>query len=441
MIKITKFGGSSVASADQFRKVKAIIEADPSRRFVVVSAVGKRDSQDNKITDLLYLVVAHRTYHVDCEPLLNDIKKRFVDIAEDLGLSYPMAERFDEFAAGIKGWSKEYIVSRGEWFTAQLMSEYLGLPFVDAADVVVFHHDGTIDMSRTVDRVQEAVVRAGEFVMPGFYGATVDGEIRLLSRGGGDITGSIIARALDADLYENWTDVSGFLSADPHIVDHPRAIRRITFDEMRELSYMGANVLHEEAVFPVREANIPIAILNTNHPEAEGTIIRETAEEGEDEPLITGVAGKRDFLSVHVAKTHMSDAVGTLRRTLSIFERYGISIEHVPTGIDSFGIVVNGADVKDKIYSIVADIQKEVQPDEVKVIDELALISVVGRNMSARPGTSGRLFKTLGDAGINVRMITQSSQEINIILGVDNKNFEPAIKAIYGAFVEEKKVQ
>ncbi|MDD3485139.1 MAG: aspartate kinase, partial [Atopobiaceae bacterium] len=434
-------GGSSVASADQFRKVKAIIEADPSRRFVVVSAVGKRDSQDNKISDLRYLVVAHRTYHVDCEPLLNDIKKRFVDIADDLGLSYPMSERFDEFAAGIKGWSKEYIVSRGEWFTAQLMSEYLGLPFVDAADVVVFHHDGTIDMSRTVDRVQEAVVRAGEFVMPGFYGATVDGEIRLLSRGGGDITGSIIARALDADLYENWTDVSGFLSADPHIVDHPRAIRRITFDEMRELSYMGANVLHEEAVFPVREANIPIAILNTNHPEAEGTIIRETAEEGEDEPLITGVAGKRDFLSVHVAKTHMSDAVGTLRRTLSIFERYGISIEHVPTGIDSFGIVVNGADVKDKIYSIVADIQKEVQPDEVKVIDELALISVVGRNMSARPGTSGRLFKTLGDAGINVRMITQSSQEINIILGVDNKNFEPAIKAIYGAFVEEKKVQ
>ncbi|MCI1665012.1 MAG: aspartate kinase [Atopobiaceae bacterium] len=438
MIKITKFGGSSVASAAQFRKVKSIIEADPSRRFVVVSAVGKRDKSDNKITDLLYLVNAHRTYHVSCVPLLADIEQRFVDIADELDLDYPMAERFEEFSSHIADYSPEYVVSRGEWFTAQLMSEYLGLPFVDAADVIVFHHDGTLDLARTNDRVHEAVVRVGRFVMPGFYGATVDGEVRLLDRGGGDITGSILARALEADLYENWTDVSGFLSADPRIVSHPRAIRRITFDEMRELSYMGANVLHEEAIFPVREANIPIAILNTNRPQDAGTIIRETAEEGEDEPLITGIAGKRDFLAVHVSKTHMSDAVGVLRRTLAIFERYGVSIEHIPTGIDSFGVVVNGSDVKDSIYSIVADIQKEIEPDEVKVIDELALISVVGRNMSSRPGTSGRLFGTLGDAGINVRMITQSSQEINIIMGVNNKDFERTIRVIYDAFVSEE---
>jgi aspartate kinase len=437
MIKITKFGGSSVASAGQFRKVKGIIEADPARRFVVVSAVGKRDSTDNKITDLLYLVNAHRTYHVDCAPLLSDIEGRFVEIADSLGLTYPIAQKFEDFSRHIADYSPEFVVSRGEWFTAQLMSEYLGLPFIDAADVIVFHHDGSLDLARTNDRVHDVVARTGHFVMPGFYGATVDGEIRLLDRGGGDITGSILARALEADLYENWTDVSGFLSADPRIVDHPRAIRRITFDEMRELSYMGANVLHEEAIFPVREANIPIAILNTNRPDDAGTIIRETAAQGEDEPLITGIAGKRDFLAVHVTKTHMSDAVGVLRSTLSIFERYGISIEHLPTGIDSFGVVVNAADVKDKIYAIVADIQREIVPDEVKVIDELALISVVGRNMSSRPGTSGRLFGTLGEAGINVRMITQSSQEINIILGVNNRDFEQTIRVIYSSLVSE----
>lgn len=438
MIKITKFGGSSVADAGQFKKVKRIIESDPARRFVVVSAAGKRSSDDNKITDLLYLVDAHRTYHVDCAALLDDIKRRFVDIAGELSLSYPIAEEFDRFAANIQQYSTEYIVSRGEYFTAQLMSEYLGLPFADAADYVVFHHDGSLDMERTCARIHDLVVRDGSFVLPGFYGATVEGEIKLFSRGGGDISGSIVARALDADLYENWTDVSGFLTADPRIVKRPRAIRRITFDEMRELSYMGASVLHEEAIFPVREANIPIAILNTNHPEDAGTIIRETTEDGDDEPPITGIAGKKDFLTVHVSKTHMSNSVGLLRRALSIFERYGVSIEHVPTGIDSFGVVVNGADVRDTIYSIVADIQHELEPDEVKVIDELALVSVVGRNMSNRPGTSGKLFHTLGERGINVRLITQSSQEINIIFGVNNADFERTIECVYETFLGEE---
>ena len=394
MIKITKFGGSSVADAGQFKKVKRIIEADEGRRFVVVSAAGKRNSDDNKITDLLYLVDAHRTYHVDCTPLLEDIKQRFVGIASELGLKYPMAEKFDEFAANIKGYTTEYIVSRGEYFTAQLMSEYLGLPFADAADYVRFHHDGTLDMQRTCDRIHDLVVREGSFVLPGFYGATAEGDVRLFSRGGGDITGAIVARALNADLYENWTDVSGFLTADPRIVKRPRSIRRITFDEMHELSYMGASVLHEEAIFPVREANIPIAILNTNHPEERGTIIQERVESSEDDP--------------------------------------------VPTGVDSFGVVVNSADVKDKIYSIVADIQRELKPDEVKVIDQLALISVVGRNMSNRPGTSGRLFYELGKKDINIRLITQSSQEINIIFGVNNSDFEDTIRAVYDAFLDEE---
>ena len=437
MIKITKFGGSSVADAGQFKKVKRIIESDDARRFVVVSAAGKRNSGDNKITDLLYLVDAHRTYHVDCTPLLDDIKQRFVDIATELNLSYPMAEKFDEFAAGIQTHSTEYIVSRGEYFTAQLMSEYLGFPFADAADYVRFHHDGTLDMERSCERIHDLVVREGCFVLPGFYGATAEGDVKLFSRGGGDISGSIVARALNADLYENWTDVSGFLTADPRIVPRPRAIRRITFDEMHELSYMGASVLHEEAIFPVREANIPIAILNTNHPEERGTIIQERVEPEEGDPVITGIAGKKDFLTVHVSKTKMSNSVGVLSAALNIFERYGVSVEHVPTGIDSFGIVVNGADVKDKIYAIVADIQHEIKPDEVKVIDELALISVVGRNMSNRPGTSGRLFDELGKKGVNIRLITQSSQEINIIFGVNNADFERTIRVVYDAFLDE----
>lgn len=437
MIKVSKFGGSSVAEASQFKKVKSIVKADPDRRFIVVSAAGKRFSGDNKLTDLLLLVNAHIEYHVDCTSLLKTIEQRFVDIRDELGLKYPIEEKFEEFSSVVSSLSPEYIVSRGEWFTGQLMAEYLGIPFVDAADVIVFHHDGTVDMERTATRVKDAAARLGGFLLPGFYGSTVDGTLKLFQRGGGDITGAILARCLDAGVYENWTDVSGFLAADPRIVDNPRSIHRITFDEMRELSYMGASVLHEEAIFPVREVGIPIAIKNTNDPHAEGTIISEEATDDSVEHLITGIAGKKDFLCVYVKQNHMSTAVGVLRRVLSIFERYGVSIEHVPTGIDSFGVVVNAADVHDCLYSIVGDIQEEVQPDEVRVIDGLALITVVGRNMSKRVGTSGRIFSTLGENGINIRLITQSSQEINIIFGVDNAEFERAIRTIYLAFADE----
>ena len=440
LIKVAKFGGSSVADAGQFKKVRDIVRADRDRRYVVVSASGKRFSGDNKITDLLLLVNAHIAYHVDCTQLLEDIEQRFIEIARELKLSYPIAQKFEEFSSVITSLSPEYIVSRGEFFTAQLMAEYLGLPFLDAADAIVFRHDGSVDMERTQSQIREAVQRLGSFVLPGFYGATVDGTIKLFQRGGGDITGAILARCIDAGVYENWTDVSGFLSADPRIVDDPRTIHRITFDEMRELSYMGATVLQEEAIFPVREVGIPIQIKNTNDPERRGTIIRETAEEGSREHLITGIAGKKDFVIVHISKAHMSNSVGIIRRALGIFERYDVSVEHIPTGVDSFGIVVNGADVKDKIYLIVNDLQHELQPDAVNVIDKLALISVVGRNMSRRPGTSGRVFGALGEAGINIRMITQSSQEISIILGVTNEDFERAINVIYQAFVANEMV-
>jgi aspartate kinase len=290
-------------------------------------------------------------------------------------------------------------------------------------------------MERTATCVRDAAVRLGSFVLPGFYGSTVDGTVRLFQRGGGDITGAILARCIDASVYENWTDVSGFMAADPRIVENPRSIHRITFDEMRELSYMGASVLQEEAIFPVREVGIPIQIKNTNDPEARGTVIRETAAEREREHLITGIAGKKDFMSVHIQKAHMSNSVGFLKRALAIFERYGVSVEHVPTGVDSFGVVVNGADVKDSIYSITSDLQHELKPDAITVFDKLALISVVGRNMSRRAGTSGRIFGVLGEAGINIRMITQSSKEISIILGVNNDDFERAIKVIYEKFV------
>ena len=440
MIKVAKFGGSSVADAGQFKKVRDIVRADRDRQYVVVSASGKRFSDDNKITDLLLLVNAHISYHVDCSQLLKDIEERFVEIADELGVKYPIAEKFEEFSSVIKSLSPEYIVSRGEWFTARLMAEYLGMPFLDAADVIVFHHDGTVDMERTQTRLKDAAVRLGRFVLPGFYGATVDGTIELFKRGGGDITGAIVARCLDATVYENWTDVSGFLSADPRVVDNPRTIHRITFDEMRELSYMGASVLQEEAIFPVREVGIPIQIKNTNDPEKQGTIIRETAEDNEREHLITGIAGRKNFMAVHIQKAHMSDKVGFLRQALSVFERYGVSIEHVPTGVDSFGVVVNGADVRESIYYIVSDLQQELKPDVINVVDQLALISVVGRNMNRRAGISGRVFGSLGEAGINIRMITQSSQEISIIMGVNNSDFERAINVIYRSFVEGEMV-
>lgn len=435
MIKVSKFGGSSVADASQFKKVASIVAADPERRFVVVSAAGKRTKSDNKITDLLLLVNAHIQYGVDCSSLLETIEQRFVEIAQELDLSFPVHEEFVRLVEGIRDASPEYVVSRGEWFTGQLMAEYLGMPFVDAAKTVVFHHDGTVDMERTQMRLREAAIHnGGSFLLPGFYGATVDGQIKLFKRGGGDITGAILARCIDAGLYENWTDVSGFLAADPRIIDKPRGIHRITFEEMRELSYMGASVLQEEAIFPVREVNIPIQIKNTNAPDEFGTIIRETANEHAREHLITGIAGKKDFVGIYVQRAHMSNEVGCVRRALSILENYGVSVEHIPTGVDSFSIVVNGADVKDSIYSIVADIQRDLKPDSINVLPGLSLISVVGRNMSRRAGTSGQIFGALGEAGINIRMITQSSQEISIIVGVQNEDFEKAIEVIYDRF-------
>ncbi len=438
MIKIAKFGGSSVADAEHFKKIKAIVDADPARRFVVVSACGRRFKEDTKVTDLLYLVNAHTKYHVSCDELLDDIGQRYFDIADELGLDYPIRDEFAAFAERARSgsYTTEELVSRGEYFTALLMAEYLGLPFLDAKDVVAFHHDGTLSMRRTAELVEERGNQGG-FVMPGFYGATKEGQIKLLDRGGGDISGSILAKCLNADVYENWTDVSGFYSADPRIVPNAGPIARITYEELRELSYMGASVLHEEAVFPVREAGIPLVIKNTNAPEDPGTIISETADEGQEEPIITGIAGKCDFVAINVARDRTKPRVGFMRRALSVFERYGVSVEHMPTGVDRFGAVVQESEVHDSLYSLVGDIEKEVEPLEIEVVSDLALIATVGRNLRGRAGLSGHLFGKLGEAGVSVRMISQSCDEINIIIGVDQKDFALAIRTIYDAFSDE----
>ena len=437
MLKITKFGGSTVANAQQFAKVKAIIEADPARRFVVVSASGRENKKDNKVTDLLYLIEAHLKYSVDHMPLFELIKERFISIKNDLNLSFPIE---DELASLEKELNKsiniDYLVSRGEYLTAKLMAEYLGFPFVDAKKLITFRYDGKIDYEATKYRLEAFLKKNDRFVIPGFYGSLPDGTVKVMTRGGSDITGSILARLLDADVYENWTDVSGILMADPRIVKNPKRIHTITYSELRELSYMGASVLHEEAIFPVKEKNIPIHILNTNHPEEGGTIIVEE-DDSKSKQVITGIAGKKNFTVVAIYKNHMSDEVGIIRRALEVFEHYRISIEHIPSGIDSFSIVVNTEDVKDVIYDIVGDIKRACNADSVKVIDGISLIATVGRHMMYRPGISGQLFATLGRNDINIRMIAQGSDEINIVVGVEDKDFEKTIKAIYEEFVVE----
>lgn len=437
MIKITKFGGSSVANAKQFQKVKQIVEADPSRRYVVVSAPGKRNSSDNKITDLLYLLDAHRQYHVDASNVYRLIRQRFVDIKTELGLKQPIEKKLDTFYTHLNQYTQAEIVSRGEYFCAKLMAEYLGYQFVDAKGIIRFHLDKTIDMEATAKKLQAKMAQYDNFVFPGFYGSTSNNQIQVFSRGGGDITGSILARCLNADMYENWTDVSGFLMADPKIVDHPKQITHITYSELRELSYMGASVLHEEAIFPVKEVNIPIHILNTNHPEEQGTIIQERTAI-KNPYAITGIAGKEGFVSIYVYKKHMSSEVGYIRKLLSILEMYNVSVEHIPSGIDSFSVVVNKSDVQESLYEILARIKNELKPDEIHTEENLALISTVGKSMSDSPGVAGKLFKALGDKNINIRMIAQSSDEINITIAVKKEDFQETIRTIYEAFVTKE---
>ena len=436
MLKITKFGGSSCASAEQFRKVRAIIESDPSRRFVVVSAAGRKTKKDNKITDLLYLCRAHVDYHVDYHPVFEIIRARFLEIKAELGLSTPIEADLDVLCEKLPDLSVDELVSRGEYFTARLMADFLGFPFVDATDVIAMEFDGSFNFEKTSENLKAVLKEHDCFVMPGFYGKTPDGAVRVMTRGGSDISGSILARCLKADMYENWTDVSGFLMADPRIVENPRNIERITYEELRELSYMGASVLHEDAIFPIREYNIPIHVLNTNRPQDPGTLVLAKIENDENGPLITGIAGKKGFLSIEIFKRNMSNMVGVVSGTLDVLRKYGVSIEHLPSGIDSFNVVLGRRDVEHNLYDILTGVKEKVSPDSIRVTEPLALIAVVGRNMNARVGSSGKLFTALGAAGVNIRMISQGSSEIDIIVGVSEPDFDKAVRALYDTFAQ-----
>ena len=436
MLKAVKFGGSSVAGAEQFRKVKAIVEADPARRIVVASAAGKRFDGDHKLTDLLYLCHAHLTYGVSCDEIMDSIEKRFADIRRELGIAYDVEADIQALRARLtKDMGVDELVSRGEYFTSKLLADYLGYTFVDAKDCVFFGFDGQVEREKSYAAIRKAVEEYGRIVIPGFYGMSPTGKIRVMSRGGSDITGALAAAAADADVYENWTDVSGILMADPKIVKDPRPIPRITYGELRELAFMGASVLHEESVQPVKEKGIALNIRNTNAPDAPGTMIVDRVEEeiGKEERFITGIAGRRNFTIMIVFK-HNMNTCETLRRTLEILDRYKASVEHITLGLDSFALVSSTAALGDAVYDVVNEIQKTCQPDDVQISDGIALVAAVGRKMPFRPGVSGKLFKALGDNGINIRTIAQGADETSIIVGVENKDFESAIRVLYDGF-------
>ena len=427
-----------MADAGQFKKVKDIIMSDPARRIVVVSAAGKRFKEDHKLTDLLYLCHAHTQYGVDCSSIFEMITSRYIEIRDELELNLDLESEFAALKKRLdaKRVSQDELVSRGEYFSAKLMAAYLGYNFVDAADWIKFNMDGTVNKEESYEAFRDAA-RGYGVVTPGFYGAMPNGHIRTFSRGGSDITGAYAAAALDADVYENWTDVSGILMADPRIVDNPQTIPEVTYDELRELSYSGAQVLHEGTIFPVREKGIPLNIRNTNDPKHPGTLIQEAFEEGHDpDRFITGISGKKDFSVVHLSKRGLSNEVGLLRRILSIFERHNVSVVYVPNGIDNVSIVVESGDIDQDLYTILAQIQDEIQPDTLTVFDEISVITAVGRKMAFNPGISGKIFATLGKAGINIRMIMQGPDELNIIFGVENKDFKKAIQVLYNSFVK-----
>ena len=435
MLKVAKFGGSSVAGAEHFRKVKSIIEADPARRVVVVSAAGKRSADDHKLTDLLYLCHAHLSYGVSCDDILQTIEGRFAEIRTELGLRFDAEGEMKKLAAGLsRDTSVDELVSRGEYYTARLMAEYLGYRFIDAADCVFFGYDGQIDRDRTDRAIAEALAAHGRILIPGFYGRLPTGKIKVMSRGGSDITGALAAAATDADVYENWTDVSGILMADPRIVPDPRPIAKVTYAELRELAFMGASVMHEDSIQPVKDKGIALNIRNTNRPDDPGTlIVGEADDRDESERFITGIAGRRNFTIITVQKRDMN-ANATLCQALEIMDRYHAPVEHITLGLDSFALVSGSAAMGDALYDVLADIRKTCRPDNVRVQDEIALVAAVGRKMSSRPGISGRLFKALGDAGVNIRTIAQGADELAITVGVENKDFETAIRVLYDGF-------
>ena len=441
MLKVLKFGGSSLADSSQFAKVKEIVESDSSREVVIVSAPGKRNSDDNKITDLLYLTHAHLRYGVDYEGVLSMIKKRYVEIKKGCGLETDIASIIDEtFAAVDKRTPVDFLASRGEYFSAILMAEYLGYQFVDAVDWLCFEYNGIVNAEKSEQKLRELKSKYDRIVTPGFYGALPSGDIRVFPRGGSDITGALAAAYLGADVYENWTDVSGILMVDPRIVKDPKTIARVTFDELRELSYMGASVLHEDTVFPVRIRDIPVNIRNTNEPDNPGTIIREHFDdelEEETERFITGIAGKRNFSIISIYKSKMGEEkLGLLRQVLEVFAQYEIPVEQIPSGVDSFSVVFPSGSIGSRKHELMQELSEFEGIDNCTLTEGVSLIAIVGRQMAYRIGISGKIFKTLGENKINIRTIEQCADEINIMVGVYDEDFDRAIRVLYESFAK-----
>ena len=438
MEKVVKFGGSSLASAEQFKKVGDIIRADKTRVFVVPSAPGKRNPKDTKVTDMLLHMYETALAGKDIDEEIKAIKARYDEIITGLGLKgFSLDKEFEEIKAFMKATpQKDYAASRGEFLNGKVMAEYLQIPFVDAAEVIFFNEEGNLNTYKTEKTLAARLSEVKTAVIPGFYGLGKDGNIKTFSRGGSDVTGSLVAQAAKADVYENWTDVSGIMVTDPRIVDNPKGIKYITYRELRELSYMGFSVLHEDAIFPVRRNGIPINIRNTNAPEDEGTWIVESTCQKQDY-IITGIAGKKNFCTVFITKAMMNSEIGFCRKVLQAFEENDISIEHMPSGIDTMTVVVHEDEFMHKEQRVVSAIHRLAAPDTIEIESGLALIAVVGRGMKSASGTAGKLFSALAKEGINIRMIDQGSSELNIIIGVQNDDFEVAIKAIYNTFIGE----
>lgn len=435
-LKVCKFGGTSMADGNTMQAVKKIIDSDAKRKYVVVSAPGKRFNGDVKVTDLLYACYGELKEKGDCSQSFAKVRARFESIVKELNLSMDIKAVLDETQRRLnEEQSEDFTASRGEYLSARIMAELLGVKFIDGEDVVFFKEDGRLDGEKTYRAISQAVADGANAVFPGFYGRGADGKVKTFSRGGSDISGAVVARAVNASVYENWTDVSGFLACDPRIVDNPRRIKNLSYKELRELSYMGANVLHSESIFPVRKANIPIVIKNTFRPDDEGTSILPISQYTPDGTVVTGIAGKKNFTVILIEKNHMNNEIGFVRKVLSVLEREGVSVEHIPSGIDTMSVVVDSEEIQGyKLEQIIEGIKNEADPDVIRVMENVALIATVGHGMSSSIGTSARLFNAMARANVNAKMIDQGSSELNIIVGVKNEDCEKCISAIYHEF-------
>ncbi len=438
MLKVCKFGGSSLSDEEEFKKIKKIIKSDDDRKIVVVSAIGKRFKGDNKITDLLFLVFQHVKYHVDFNPLFDEIKSRYLEIEKDLNLKTNLNDEFEILRKRLANneINEEELVSRGEYFSAKLMADYLGYTFIDSKDLIFFDYEGKVDECKTLKAIKETQIKYQKIVVPGFYGSYPNGKICLFPRGGSDVTGSFMAKGVKADIYENFTDVSGFYMTDPNIVENPRKINEISYSELRELSSMGANVIHEETIYPLQEDHIPLYILNTNHPDEKGTLIKE--ETPDKTHLITGITGKKGYIALTFVKRKTADKLSTILIVLNLLNKYKIPVEHIPTSIDSFSVIIEKDKIEEKYYDILAELKKEKDIISISLDDDIALLGVVGRNMVKKPGTSGRILSSFGEEKINIKLIDQGREEINIIIGISNNDFEKSIRALYDRFGKEK---